>query len=709
MFLSLCLFIHLSVCLSHQMSGSSEGSNPGMGGSGGGELGVGHPRTLVLTLITAGFLRGQDWVMVSLLPPQSDATLPGPARLEGEPQGDLMQAPGLPGSPVPQNKLAGFSCSSFVPDGPPERASSLPPQSPSVASPGPEQVHCPAGPGPGPFRLSPSDKYPSFGFDEGQASSPGRFLKGGHGPFHPYKRHFHEDVFPEAQTTLALDGHSFKTPGALEAFEEIPVDVGEAEAFLPGFSAEAWCNGLPYPSQEHSPQVLQGSEVKVKPPALETGPGMYCYQPPLQHMYCPSQPPFHQYSPGGGSYPIPYLGSSHYPYQRIAPQASTDGHQPLFPKPIYSYSILIFMALKNSKTGSLPVSEIYNFMTEHFPYFKTAPDGWKNSVRHNLSLNKCFEKVENKSGSSSRKGCLWALNPAKIDKMQEELQKWKRKDPMAVRKSMAKPEELDSLIGEKREKLGSPLLGCPAPGLASSGPIRPLAPPVGLSQPLHSIHPAPGPIPSKNPLQDLLGGHVPSCYGQTYSHLSPGLAPPGPPQPLFPQPDGHLELRAQPGTPQDSPLPANTPPSHSAKLLAEPSPARTMHDTLLPDGDLGTDLDAINPSLTDFDFQGNLWEQLKDDSLALDPLVLVTSSPTSSSMPPPPPPPHGFPPGPCLAETSSAAGDLAPPGSGGSGALGDLHLTTLYSAFMELEPTPPTAPAGPSVYLSPSSKPMALA
>nr|XP_039332381.1 forkhead box protein N1 isoform X4 [Saimiri boliviensis boliviensis] len=565
--------------------------------------------------------------MVSLPPPQSDVTLPGPTRLEGKRQGDLMQAPGLPDSPTTQSKHAGFSCSPFVPDGPPERTPSLPPHSPRIASPGPEQVqgHCPAGPGPGPFRLSPSDKYPGFGFEEAPASSPGRFLKGSHVPYHPYKRPFHEDIFPEAETTLALDGHSFKTPGPLEAFEEIPVDVAEAEAFLPGFSGEAWCNGLSYPGQEHGPQVLQGSEVKVKPPVLDSGSGMFCYQPPLQHMYCSSQPPFHQYSPGGGSYPVPYLGSSHYPYQRMAPQASTDGHQPLFPKPIYSYSILIFMALKNSKTGSLPVSEIYNFMTEHFPYFKTAPDGWKNSVRHNLSLNKCFEKVENKSGSSSRKGCLWALNPAKIDKMQEELQKWKRKDPIAVRKSMAKP----------------------------------------------------------------------------------GLAPPGPPQPLFPQPDGHLELRAQPGTPKDSPLPAHTPPSHSAKLLAEPSEART--DTLLPDGDLGTDLDAINPSLTDFDFQGNLWEQLKDDSLALDPLVLVTSSPTSSSMPPPQPPPHCFPPGPCLAETGSGAGDLAPPGSGGSGALGDLHLTTLYSAFMELEPTPPAAPAGPAVYLSPSSKPMALA
>ncbi|CAB3243135.1 unnamed protein product [Arctia plantaginis] len=117
-----------------------------------------------------------------------------------------------------------------------------------------------------------------------------------------------------------------------------------------------------------------------------------------------------------------------------------------FPKPAYSYSCLIAMALKNSRTGSLPVSEIYNFMCQHFPYFKTAPNGWKNSVRHNLSLNKCFEKIEKPStNGSQRKGCLWAMNPAKIEKMDEEVQKWSRKDPQAIKKAMVYPENLEAL------------------------------------------------------------------------------------------------------------------------------------------------------------------------------------------------------------------------------------------------------------------------
>ncbi|ROT84257.1 uncharacterized protein jumu [Penaeus vannamei] len=131
----------------------------------------------------------------------------------------------------------------------------------------------------------------------------------------------------------------------------------------------------------------------------------------------------------------------------------------VFPKPAYSYSCLIALALKNSTTGSLPVSEIYSFMCEHFPYFRTAPNGWKNSVRHNLSLNKCFEKIEKPvvAGSNQRKGCLWALNPAKAHKMDEEVQKWSKKDLQGIKDAMAHPEVLEALeCGEmKFESTGS--------------------------------------------------------------------------------------------------------------------------------------------------------------------------------------------------------------------------------------------------------------
>jgi hypothetical protein len=119
----------------------------------------------------------------------------------------------------------------------------------------------------------------------------------------------------------------------------------------------------------------------------------------------------------------------------------------ILPKPAYSYSCLIALALKNSPNGSMSVSEIYKFMCEHFPYFKTAPNGWKNSVRHNLSLNKCFEKIEKPSanGTNQRKGCLWAMNPEKITKMDEEVKKWSRKDPMAIKKAMVYPHTLEAL------------------------------------------------------------------------------------------------------------------------------------------------------------------------------------------------------------------------------------------------------------------------
>lgn len=63
-------------------------------------------------------------------------------------------------------------------------------------------------------------------------------------------------------------------------------------------------------------------------------------------------------------------------------------------KPPLSFACMIFMALESSPTKTLPVKQIYEWVGWKFPYYQTAPPGWKNSIRHNLSLNKCFKKVE---------------------------------------------------------------------------------------------------------------------------------------------------------------------------------------------------------------------------------------------------------------------------------------------------------------------------
>uniref|UniRef100_A0AAX7TLP7 Fork-head domain-containing protein n=1 Tax=Astatotilapia calliptera TaxID=8154 RepID=A0AAX7TLP7_ASTCA len=295
-----------------------------------------------------------------------------------------------------------------------------------------------------------------------------------------------------------------------------------------------------------------------------------------------------------------------------------DTTQSIFPKPIYSYSILIFMALKNSKTGSLPVSEIYSFMTEHFPYFKTAPDGWKNSVRHNLSLNKCFEKVENKNGSTSRKGCLWALNPAKVEKMQEELHKWRRKDPVTIRRSMAKPEDLDRLLGERPERLRS------VPPNPKSGTLTRATPVYNPS----AFTCTPAELrPACQPICQSLYAHL---QPQQPFYLPPAVTHPSNSFALF-SPCGQQPAAGIPSSTGslNSPVAGKIPPVYNNALQCDYSvePRTTMQEFLL-EGDTTYDIDMLNPSLTDLQLQGNLWEELRVDSLVAEPQVSTSSSAT---------------------------------------------------------------------------------
>ncbi|KAI8852021.1 hypothetical protein BC829DRAFT_91455 [Chytridium lagenaria] len=59
-------------------------------------------------------------------------------------------------------------------------------------------------------------------------------------------------------------------------------------------------------------------------------------------------------------------------------------------KPNHSYAQLIAHAIQSSPSRMMTLNDIYIWITDKFPYYKTAPKGWRNSVRHNLSLNRAF-------------------------------------------------------------------------------------------------------------------------------------------------------------------------------------------------------------------------------------------------------------------------------------------------------------------------------
>ncbi|KAJ2597147.1 hypothetical protein EV177_007790 [Coemansia sp. RSA 1804] len=83
-------------------------------------------------------------------------------------------------------------------------------------------------------------------------------------------------------------------------------------------------------------------------------------------------------------------------------------------KPPYSYATLITYAIMNHPRKQMTLNEIYSWVMEHYPYFKTAGSGWKNSIRHNLSLSKTFVRIPRPINEPG-KGAYWTVDLAALE------------------------------------------------------------------------------------------------------------------------------------------------------------------------------------------------------------------------------------------------------------------------------------------------------
>jgi hypothetical protein len=79
-------------------------------------------------------------------------------------------------------------------------------------------------------------------------------------------------------------------------------------------------------------------------------------------------------------------------------------------RPPFTYSSLIRQAIIESPAKQLPLNEIYSWFENTFRYFRHNAETWKNTVRHNLSLHKCFKKAKVKPAA-------WMVDEAEFCKL----------------------------------------------------------------------------------------------------------------------------------------------------------------------------------------------------------------------------------------------------------------------------------------------------
>ncbi|XP_054859254.1 forkhead box protein P3 [Eublepharis macularius] len=133
------------------------------------------------------------------------------------------------------------------------------------------------------------------------------------------------------------------------------------------------------------------------------------HKPPLQHPYAPEATLLGHSNRPMSELPVPGHVSNRHGAHGCS-ERSVEYEQFSTTRPPYTYAALISSAILGSPKKQLSLSEIYHWFSRNFSYYRCNLPTWKNAIRHNLSLHKCFVRVENV------KGAVWTVDEVEYQK-----------------------------------------------------------------------------------------------------------------------------------------------------------------------------------------------------------------------------------------------------------------------------------------------------
>uniref|UniRef100_A0A7N8XMY9 Forkhead box P2 n=1 Tax=Mastacembelus armatus TaxID=205130 RepID=A0A7N8XMY9_9TELE len=224
-------------------------------------------------------------------------------------------------------------------------------------------------------------------------------------------------------------------------------------------------------------------------------------------------------------------------------------------RPPFTYATLIRQAIMDSADMQLTLNEIYSWFTRTFAYFRRNAATWKNAVRHNLSLHKCFVRVENV------KGAVWTVDEVEYQKRRSQKITGSPSLVKNLPSSLGYGTALNASLQAALAETSLPLLG--TPGLMSSGSTGPMGGALSGSPPtlLQSSH-------------EELNGSL--DHRDTNGHSSPGYSPP------LHMPPIHVKEEPLNMDDDDCPMSLVTTANHSPEL---------EEDRELEEGNLSEDLE----------------------------------------------------------------------------------------------------------------------